>query len=108
MCSTDPLQPSRTLADGFDGETSGCWLAALAVRQAGELEDVGMPGRNAHHTLPVPADQERDVMLNRPDAEVVDGDLVMRPAAQSVDRRSSPGQQRWLMEFVVEHQGAHP
>ena len=47
------------------------------MRQARELKDVGVTSRDADDTLPVTADQQRHVLLNRPHSEILDVDPVM-------------------------------
>ena len=45
---------------------------ATAVGESGELEDVGGRAGERDHPATVSADQERDVLLHRPDTELVD------------------------------------
>ena len=45
--------------------------------QAGELKDVGVARSNADHTPSMTTDQQRHVLLNRPHAEIGDGEVVM-------------------------------
>ena len=72
--SASHVDRSRT---AVDPEASRGRRAVLVVRQARELEDVGMTSGNSHDTSSMAADQQRHMLLNGAHPKVVDRDSVM-------------------------------
>ena len=92
-------QPARPLADCIDRESARRRLATLAVGEAGELEDVGVPPGDADNPLTVTADQQRYVLLGRPHSEVLDRELMVtrrRTCAAPVSSRRAKRDHRLL------------
>lgn len=83
-------QPTRPLPDIVDRKASNPRLPALTVSQPGELEDVGMTRGNADDALAMAADEKRHMILSRTDAQILDGDVMMR----AVDRCGTGVEQR--------------
>lgn len=83
-------QPSRPFADGREGKTAGCRPATFAVRQTGELEDVGVARGDPDDALAVSADQQRNVILCGTNSQVVNVETVV----QSVEVRCTGIEQR--------------
>ena len=78
------IQPPTPLGQLSEREPGARRRAAIVVGQPGELEDVGVPAGERDDTAAVTADQDRNVFLNRSDAERCDVHSLV--VAVDVDR----------------------
>jgi hypothetical protein len=70
-------EPSRTLSNLLDPETSPARGAICGMCEAGELKNVGVLPSERHDTSAVTADKKRNASLHWPNAELGNINLVV-------------------------------